>query len=211
MLAWLGRAAHYRDAVQAAMSRAARGARLPVWLLVATAWNGLRPGRTAVRVTLLRFPGWTFTPNVGRAGRLLAPEEAVTAHLYTHIPPFRSVLRSLRGLPCMLRWLLLACLSAVVAPASAQFRVDVSGVGLTQLPIAVAPFRGDESAPQKIAAIVQADLDRSGQFRSLDASGPPLDELSRAIGLPRYFSQCTRSVDRAMQVVQSFHGLWALA
>ena len=79
----------------------------------------------------------------------------------------------------MLRWLLLACLSAVVAPASAQFRVDVSGVGLTQLPIAVAPFRGDESAPQKIAAIVQADLDRSGQFRSLDASGPPLDELSR--------------------------------
>ncbi len=68
----------------------------------------------------------------------------------------------------------------LVAPAAmAQFRVDVSGVGLTQLPIAIAPFRGDDAAPQKIAAIVQADLDRSGQFRSLDASGVRLDELAR--------------------------------
>ena len=34
--------------------------------------------------------------------------------------------------------------------AWAQFRVEVSGVGLTQLPIAVANFRGDDSAPQKM-------------------------------------------------------------
>jgi TolB protein len=63
--------------------------------------------------------------------------------------------------------------------AAAQFRVDVSGVGLTQLPIAVAPFRGDSSAPQKIAAIVQADLERSGQFRGLDTTGAVLDEVIR--------------------------------
>ena len=61
----------------------------------------------------------------------------------------------------------------------AQFRVEVTGVGLTQLPIAIAPFRGDAQAPQKIAAIVQADLERSGQFRSIDASGAALDESSR--------------------------------
>lgn len=66
-----------------------------------------------------------------------------------------------------------------VAPAMAQFRVEVTGVGLTQLPIAIAPFRGDAQAPQKIAAIVQADLERSGQFRSIDASGAALDESSR--------------------------------
>jgi TolB protein len=65
-------------------------------------------------------------------------------------------------------------------PASwAQFRVEVSGVGLTQLPIAIAAFRGDAQSPQKIAAIVQADLERSGQFRAVDASGNPLDESSR--------------------------------
>jgi len=64
-------------------------------------------------------------------------------------------------------------------PALAQFRVEVTGVGLTQLPIAIAPFRGEAAAPQKIAAIVQADLERSGQFRAVDAGGAALDETSR--------------------------------
>lgn len=66
-----------------------------------------------------------------------------------------------------------------VWPAWAQFRVEVSGVGLTQLPIAIAGFRGDAQSPQKIAAIVQADLERSGQFRAVDSSGQSLDESSR--------------------------------
>ncbi|WP_239467282.1 Tol-Pal system beta propeller repeat protein TolB [Rhodoferax koreensis] len=66
-----------------------------------------------------------------------------------------------------------------MASALAQFRVEVSGVGLTQLPIAVAAFRGDDQSPQKIGAIVQADLERSGQFRAVDASGVSLDETSR--------------------------------
>ena len=78
-----------------------------------------------------------------------------------------------------LHLLLCACLLVTMLPALAQFRVEVSGVGMTQLPIAVAAFRGDDSAPQKMGAIVQADLERSGQFRGLDASGPVMDELSR--------------------------------
>src|SRR5688572_427871 len=76
---------------------------------------------------------------------------------------------------------LFAGLTAGVAagPALAQFRVEVTGVGLTQLPIAIAPFRGDAEAPQKVAAIVQADLERSGQFRAIDPAGQPqLDESS---------------------------------
>jgi TolB protein len=64
------------------------------------------------------------------------------------------------------------------SPAIAQFRVEVSGVGLTQVPIAFGPFRGEESSPQKIASIVQADLERSGQFRGL-ASGKTIDETER--------------------------------
>ncbi|WP_231402536.1 Tol-Pal system beta propeller repeat protein TolB [Caenimonas aquaedulcis] len=70
-------------------------------------------------------------------------------------------------------------LMAPVAGALAQFRVEVTGVGLTQLPIAIAPFRGEADAPQKIAAIVQADLERSGQFRIVDAAGAAFDENSR--------------------------------
>lgn len=67
----------------------------------------------------------------------------------------------------------------LAAPAMAQFRVEVSGVGLTQVPIAVAAFRGEDAAPQKIGAIVRADLERSGQFRGIDASGAAMDETTR--------------------------------
>ena len=63
--------------------------------------------------------------------------------------------------------------------AFAQFRVEVTGVGLTQLPIAIVPFRGQGDAPQKISAIVAADLERSGQFRVVDGAGAALDETSR--------------------------------
>lgn len=69
----------------------------------------------------------------------------------------------------------LTCLSL---SAQAQFRVEVSGVGLTQVPIAFAPLRGEEAAPQRIASIVQADLERSGQFRGL-AAGKTHDETER--------------------------------
>jgi TolB protein len=74
---------------------------------------------------------------------------------------------------------LVALLGATALPAFAQFRVEVSGVGLTQLPIAIAPFRGEAGAPQKIAAIIAADLERSGQFRIVDPAGAALDESSR--------------------------------
>ncbi|MBU1360918.1 MAG: Tol-Pal system protein TolB [Gammaproteobacteria bacterium] len=77
------------------------------------------------------------------------------------------------------RTLIAAMAASPFVPALAQFRVEVSGVGLTQLPIALAPFRGEDSSPQKISAIIQADLERSGQFRGVDASGQSLDESSR--------------------------------
>ena len=66
-------------------------------------------------------------------------------------------------------------LVALALPALAQFRVEVSGVGMTQLPIAVATFRGQDSAPQKISSIIQADLERSGQFRGVDSAGSVFD------------------------------------
>ncbi len=70
-------------------------------------------------------------------------------------------------------------LASVPIPALAQFRVEISGVGVTQMPIAIATFKGEDVAPQKIASIVQDDLLRSGQFKSVDAKGVPLDETAR--------------------------------
>jgi len=63
---------------------------------------------------------------------------------------------------------------AATLPAWAQFRVEISGVGATQIPIAVARFRGDDVAAPSLgvaSAIVRADLERSGLFRLLDAPG----------------------------------------
>ncbi|HWP18269.1 MAG TPA: Tol-Pal system beta propeller repeat protein TolB [Burkholderiaceae bacterium] len=65
------------------------------------------------------------------------------------------------------------------APALAQFRVDISGVGATQFPIAIASFRGEAGWTQQVSAIVRADLERSGQFRPVDTAGTILDEAAR--------------------------------
>jgi TolB protein len=75
--------------------------------------------------------------------------------------------------------LMALCLSLAMVNAHAQFRVEVTGVGLTQLPVLVAPFKGEAQATQKLSQIVQADLTRSGQFKPLSAASLTLDEMSR--------------------------------
>ncbi len=79
----------------------------------------------------------------------------------------------------LMRWIVVCSALALALPVTAQLRVEVSGVGLTQLPITIAAFRGQELAPQKLSSIVQADLERSGQFRGIDGAGMAMDELSR--------------------------------
>lgn len=62
-------------------------------------------------------------------------------------------------------------------PALAQFRVEIAGVGATQIPLALAPFRDEAALGTRLSAIVRADLERSGLFRVLPAAGE-LDERS---------------------------------
>ncbi|QNN55463.1 Tol-Pal system protein TolB [Diaphorobacter ruginosibacter] len=71
----------------------------------------------------------------------------------------------------------IASLSAV--PAFAEFTVEIKGVDQRQIPVAIAPFKGEAQSPQKISSIVSADLERSGRVASVDASGVALDESSR--------------------------------
>jgi TolB protein len=77
------------------------------------------------------------------------------------------------------RTLISALAAGAAMPALAQFRVEVSGVGMTQVPIAVATFQGEAQAPQKIGSIVRADLERSGMFRLVDTAGLVADENSQ--------------------------------
>jgi TolB protein len=50
----------------------------------------------------------------------------------------------------------------------AQLRIETSGVGASQLPIAVAAFADESVAPQQVSAIIKADLERSGYFKIID-------------------------------------------
>jgi TolB protein len=64
-------------------------------------------------------------------------------------------------------------------PALGQFRVEISGIGATQQPIALLRFRGEDGAPQPVSQIIRADLERSGVFRivetpvAIDETGSP--------------------------------------
>lgn len=78
----------------------------------------------------------------------------------------------------------------VLTPAFAQFRVEISGVGATQIPIVLGRFRDEDRQPQSISAIVRADLERSGVFKIVD--GPaPADEN----GLPDYNALRAKGAD----------------
>ncbi|MGZ5241963.1 MAG: Tol-Pal system beta propeller repeat protein TolB, partial [Caldimonas sp.] len=78
----------------------------------------------------------------------------------------------------------------LVAPARAQFKVEISGVGATQLPIAIARFRDEDRSGQSPSAIIRADLERSGAFRGIDNSAA-LDETSQ----PQWGEWRARSAD----------------
>jgi len=80
------------------------------------------------------------------------------------------------------RTLLKAAAPAALLSTSAvqaQFRVQISGVGATQVPIAVARFKDEDRAPQPVSAIIRADLERSGMFKLVDPGSAPLDEASQ--------------------------------
>jgi TolB protein len=74
---------------------------------------------------------------------------------------FIWLLVSLRKLIC---WAF--CLISL--SASAQFRVEISGVGANQIPISVVRFQNESQSPQPISAIVIADLERSGLFTRVE-------------------------------------------
>jgi TolB protein len=63
-----------------------------------------------------------------------------------------------------------AALGAGLAlPAAAQFRVEITGVGETQIPVALGAFYGENFSKIKLSEVVRADLERSGLFRGVEA------------------------------------------
>ena len=70
------------------------------------------------------------------------------------------------------RFLLSVWLWLFLLPAAhAQLRIDIVGGGATQVPIAIAAFKGEEAVPPGLTNIVTADLTRSGFFKIIDSGG----------------------------------------
>jgi TolB protein len=91
------------------------------------------------------------------------------------MPKTRARLPSFRSLVLLVA----VAAAASSAPSAAQMTVEITGVGSQQYPIAVASFKTEGSAPQDIAAIIRADLSRSGQFRMVDTGDTALAENER--------------------------------
>lgn len=56
--------------------------------------------------------------------------------------------------------------------AGAQMRIDVTGVGASQYPIAIPGFVLNGPLGADLVAVIRSDLARSGAFRLIDAAGP---------------------------------------
>jgi len=85
--------------------------------------------------------------------------------------------------------LVLLAFVALIAPASAALRVDVTQGNIQPLPIAIPDFNTaepGESAGQNIAGVVRADLGRSGIFRPLDPKS--FLEQAKDINVPPGFA-----------------------
>ncbi len=90
---------------------------------------------------------------------LLAPDTTIASHINRR------------------RWLAAGAAGIFSSPAWTQVRVDISGVGARQIPLALAPLRDEAISNVVLASIVKADLERSGSFRIIDAD-KGLDERS---------------------------------
>lgn len=65
-----------------------------------------------------------------------------------------------------------------VSLAHAQLSIEITGAGANRIPIAIADFAGDAGTSRALTSVVRADLERSGLFRLVDASGAGLNENS---------------------------------
>jgi TolB protein len=74
----------------------------------------------------------------------------------------------------LIRWfqLLALAVAAFATTAYAQLSIEITGGGANRLPIAIVPFAGEGALQPGIAAIVRADLERSGLFRAIEP--PPI-------------------------------------
>jgi TolB protein len=74
-----------------------------------------------------------------------------------------------------------AALVSLPAVSFAQLRVEITGVGSQQFPIAIAGFARDGQVPLEIEKVIRDDLARSGLFRVVEAGAQPIAENASVV------------------------------
>jgi len=79
----------------------------------------------------------------------------------------------LKDILISLRVALSAALLVATQMAAAQepLKIEITGSGANQIPVAIAPFRDEARLSQQLTPVIAADLARSGLFRIVDAGG----------------------------------------
>ncbi len=90
--------------------------------------------------------------------------------------------------------------------AHAQLRVEISGVGANQIPIAIGQFWDDPAGDNQVSSIIKADLQRSGLFRLVSTNelvreaGSVDDAQWKALGADALVGGTLRRVDGRIEV-----------
>lgn len=71
-----------------------------------------------------------------------------------------------------------AVLALAQAPAQAELTVEITGAGANQIPVAIADFGGDPGTSRALSAVIRGDLEHSGLFKMVDASGVSMTETT---------------------------------
>jgi TolB protein len=72
----------------------------------------------------------------------------------------------------------IAAVMLAATAAQAQLTVEISGTGGNQIPIAIVPFPGESATQPTVSDVVEADLARSGRFRTLYTGPQNVNEAS---------------------------------
>jgi len=73
---------------------------------------------------------------------------------------------------------LLICLALATTAAHAQLTIEITGAGGSQIPVAVVGFAGESAVTPAISDVIEADLARSGRFRTLYTGPQNLNDTS---------------------------------
>jgi TolB protein len=85
---------------------------------------------------------------------------------------------------CVFHFILALLFSTAAINAHAALTIEITGGASLQIPVAIAPFAGEEAYPDKLSKIVMDDLARSGLFKLIDTSGivPPRTPADVRVG-----------------------------